>query len=150
MDYAQTIVYAAKIAKVPPSLLLAICMHETGLKNVINPHDGGSASIGICQIKLATAQSIGYKGTAKGLLNPKMNSMWAGKYLKKQMIRYKNNLCMATAAFNAGRFNNSLIMPGYPRNLKYVRQVQKNLDFSMRSKLSCKNIKIRKVAYESD
>lgn len=133
------IVLAAKVAKVSPELLLAICMHESGLKNVEVPHDGGSPTYGICQVKLGTAQMIGYKGTGKGLMNPTENAKWAAEYLKWQMERYNGNYCKAVSAYNAGTYNESDITPGKPRNLRYVRNVQAKLKYHLQPKLSCDN-----------
>lgn len=139
MDYASIILAAAKSIKVSGALLLAICTHESGLKNVTVPHDGGTPTYGICQVKLGTAQMIGYTGDAAGLLDPSTNAMWAGKYLKYQKNRYAQDWCMAVAAYNAGTYNESKVVPGKPRNLKYVRKVQEKLEESLQYKLSCEN-----------
>lgn len=137
MSYSLIILTAAKAAKVSGALLLAICMNESNLKNIQVPHDGGSTSFGICQIKKGTAEMLGYTGNDKGLMDPKVNAYWAAQYLKYQQKRYNQNLCMAVSAYNAGRYNESAILPGYPRNLKYVRRVQKNMEPHLQYKLSC-------------
>lgn len=108
----------------PPGLLSAICYIESHHKeNAINKHDGGSASYGACQIKLATAKSIGYTGTAKQLMRADVNVMWAGKYLKWQLKRYNNDPRKAVAAYNAG--SHKLNRKGFTRNNKYVIKVFK-------------------------
>ncbi len=86
----------------PPNLLSSVCYIETR-HNVskIHRHDGDSDSIGICQIKLKTAKWLGYKGDAKGLLDPKVNIYYAGKYLKYHMNRH-NNVSKAVIAYNQG------------------------------------------------
>jgi len=138
MTYAEIILAAAKTAKVSGSLLLAICTHETNLTNIVVYNDGNSPSYGICQIKLETAKMIGFKGRAKDLINPQVNAKWAALYLKYQEQRYgANKWCEMTAAYNAGSFSESKKFPGKPRNLKYVRRVQKNLDEELKNKLSC-------------
>lgn len=137
MDYINTIIFAAKTVKVPSALLLAICMHESKLNNHVNQFDGGSPSYGICQIKEDTARDMGFKGKTEKLMEPYTNAYYAAKYLKYQLQRYDNDFCRATAAYNAGTFNKSQVMPGYPRNLKYVRNVQKHLDHKLKNKLSC-------------
>lgn len=137
MTYAQIILATAKIVKVPGALLLAICMQETGLKNSVAPHDGGSPSVGICQVKLSTAQFLGFKGTHKDLMSPSTNAKYAALYLKYQLDRYSYDYCQATAAYNSGSFNESQKMPGYPRNLKYVRSVQNKMHPTHRYKLAC-------------
>lgn len=123
MTYDIIVLAAAKAAKVSGSLLLAICMHETGLKNVIVHQDGGSPTFGICQVKAETARMLGYEGKPEGLLNPEINAKYAALYLKKQLIRYDNDHKKAIAAYNAGRYNESIKYPGKPRNLKYLNKV---------------------------
>lgn len=80
---------------------------------------------------------MGYKGQPKGLMNPAINADIAAKYLKYQMDRYDNNWCKVTAAYNAGTFNESTKYPGLPRNVKYVRKVQKKLEKHLHYKLAC-------------
>lgn len=147
MTYELIILAAAKAAKVSGELLLAVCMHESNLKNVEVPHDGGSPTYGICQVKLGTAQMLGFTGNAKGLMVPEINAKWAAIYLKKQKERYDQDWCKAVAAYNAGRYNESKVSPGYPMNLKYVRKVQAKLEDHLRHKLSCDtNKKITNLA----
>ena len=42
---------------------------------------GRGGTIGLMQIKLATARGLGYTGTAEGLRNPETNLAWGVKYL---------------------------------------------------------------------
>jgi len=138
MTFTILIISAAKNVGVSSALLLAICTHESGLKNVIAYNDGNSHSYGICQIKKETAQMLGFKGKALDLMNPEVNAIWAAKYIKFQEDRYgKENWCKITAAYNAGKYSESEIVPGKPKNLKYVRLVQKKLDPRLRGKLDC-------------
>jgi soluble lytic murein transglycosylase-like protein len=87
-------------------------------------NDGGTPTYGICQVKYETAQMLGYSGQPSGLMDPKENAKWAANYLRYQQVRY-GDWCKAIAAYNAGRYNESTVMPGYPRNLKYVNNVKK-------------------------
>ena len=138
MTYATIILAAAKSMNISGSLLLAICTHETGLTNIVHHNDGGSPSIGICQVKYSTAKMLGFKGKENDLMNPVTNAKWAAKYLAYQIDRYgEEDWCKLTSAYNAGSYTESKISPGMPRNLKYVRKVQKKLDISLRDKLSC-------------
>ncbi len=139
MDYASIVIQAAKAVKVSSVLLLAICTHESNLNNITVPDDGGSSSIGICQIKEKTAFLLGYKGTAKGLLNPKTNAHFAALYLKYQYQRY-GDWCKATSAYNSGTFNESDKNPGKPKNLQYVLEVKKKLNKHFQNLLSCDNL----------
>jgi soluble lytic murein transglycosylase-like protein len=134
--YLETLILsAAKLAKVSGPLLLAICVQESNL----NPHahlpvDGKTPTYGICQIKLETAGMIGFNGDAKELMKPEVNALWAGKYLK---YRYDGDSCKAVAAYNAGTYNESKKVPGKPRNLKYVKNVQGKLEDRNKIMLVC-------------
>lgn len=150
MTFTAIILAAALTAQVSPKLLLAICMQESNLQNVIVPHDGGTPTYGICQVKLGTAQMIGYTGTAQGLMDPATNAKWAANYLKYQKDRYDHDWCKAVAAYNAGRYNESTVSPGYPKNLKYVRGVQKRMDVDLQHRLQCETNKgLREIAQEN-
>lgn len=154
MTYAEIILAAAVKAKVSGSLLLAICTHETNLKNTIVYNDGPSHSYGICMVKYETAQMLGFKGKAEELMNEKVNAKFAAKYLKYQEKRYFVNSnvndklidklidkpidwCKLAAAYNAGSYLESKKVPGKPKNLKYVRKVQKMLPEHLKDMLSC-------------
>jgi soluble lytic murein transglycosylase-like protein len=137
MVYSTLILSIAKSIGVPGALLLAICTHESGLTNVIAPHDHGSPSYGLCQVKEDTAKTLGYRGDGKGLMNPQTNVEYAAKYLKMQLDRYEGDWCRATAAYNAGSFNESTKSPGKPRNFKYIRRVVLHLDREHKDLLIC-------------
>jgi soluble lytic murein transglycosylase-like protein len=135
MDFTTIILLAAKKIGVSGYLLLAICTHETGLTNKVVQHDGGTPTFGVCQVKLGTAKMVGYDIKGDDLMNPEVNAEVAGAYLKYQIDRYDGNICKATASYNAGRYNPSMKAIGNPRNLKYLRSVQKLLGPDMRHKL---------------
>jgi soluble lytic murein transglycosylase-like protein len=144
MTYSAIILAAAKAAKVSGALLLAICTQETGLNNVTVQRDGGSPSYGICQVKYDTAHMFGFKGRPEDLSNSFTNAKYAAKYLKYQETRpddpnggYGDNWCKLAAAYNAGRFNPNKYKKNLPRNLKYVRLVQKLIDENLKDRLSC-------------
>lgn len=136
MTFTQIILSAAKTAKTSSLILLAICTHESKLTNITVFNDGGSPTYGICGIKYETAQMLGYSGKPEGLLNPKENAKWAANYLRYQQVRY-GDWCKAVAAYNAGRFNESKKMPGFPRNLKYVINVRNNVNKHFQNLISC-------------
>jgi soluble lytic murein transglycosylase-like protein len=134
------ILNAAKAASVPGWLFLAICNHESGLvPSAIVHNDGGSPSIGLCQIKKGTAQSLGFKGTQKDLLNPKTNAKYAALYLKSQLNKY-GSLCKGVAAYNSGTYNEHKIQH-IPRNIKYVHKIQALLDNDKKELLNCRKQK---------
>jgi soluble lytic murein transglycosylase-like protein len=135
--FETIILMAAKAAKVSGALLLAVCTHESGLNNVYVPHDGGSPTYGVCQIKYDTAVGVGYKGDPKGLMDPKTNAKFAARYLKFQESRYNGDFVKMAAAYNAGTYNESKKVPGCPRNLAYIKNVQKQLEDNLQFNLSC-------------
>lgn len=90
-------------------IVLSICWVESKHKNVINKHDGGSPSYGICQVKLDTANWMkeynripGKPITSKDLMNPDVNVYYAERYLRYQLKVYKNDINCAISAYNAG------------------------------------------------
>jgi len=137
MDYSTIILAAAKVIGVPGSLLLAICTHESGLRNIIAPQDHGSASYGICQVKVETAKMVEPNANVTYILHPENNAKIAAKYLKTQLDRYDGDWCKATAAYNSGTYNPSTKVPGKPRNLKYVKAVTLHLDEEHKDFLIC-------------
>ena len=96
----------------PQGMLKAVCYVETKHDvNAVSYYDGKTHSYGICQVKLETARWLGFKGTEKELMKPKINIYYAGKYLAYQMRRYKNDVHRAITAYNRGNakklnFNN--------------------------------------------
>lgn len=113
---------------IPLGLLSALCMVETGHRDVVVPHDGGSASIGVCQVKLSTAKRFDSSLTQSKLLKRDVNVRLAGQELLRQYQRY-GNWCWAVAAYNAGRLN--MHGSGLPRNVRYVRKVERHLGRSL-------------------
>lgn len=70
----------------------------------MNYSDGPADSIGVCQIQLNTAKMFGFSGTAKELLKPRTNIMYASEYLRWQLIRYDHDVYKAIAAYNSGTY----------------------------------------------
>jgi soluble lytic murein transglycosylase-like protein len=95
--FAMTTMY-----HLPPDLLSKVCFVESSYrKNIIKVDSNGLHSVGICQIQLRTAQSLGFKGTEKDLLDPRINVKYAGAYLSYQFDRY-GSWVKAIKAYNAG------------------------------------------------
>ncbi len=137
---------AAKLVGVPHTLLLAVCMTETNLKHVDSPNDGKTTSYGVCQVKLETAQFMGKVHKKKDLVgfqesdmrSVQNNAMVAAFYLKYQIKRYDGDFCKAVAAYNAGRYKESLENPGQPFNLIYVQKVRSKIsDEEFAKELDC-------------
>lgn len=87
---------------IPAGLLMALCSVESNL----NPHaytanDGGSPSIGMCQVKLETARRFIPGVTTGDLMRKPVNLMAAALYLQHQFRRY-GSWRLAIAAYNTG------------------------------------------------
>lgn len=137
MTYSAIILAVAKKIGVAGALLLAICTQESGLTNAYVLHDGGSPSIGVCQLKFETAKMLGFKGHASDLMNVNTNATYAAKYLAYQRTRYGDNWHMLAASYNAGSYNPSPKVVGCPRNLKYVKAVKSRLDGVYHARMAC-------------
>lgn len=113
---------AAVSEDVPVELLSAICFVESSHRStVVNKNDGGSDSIGLCQVKYETAKQMGFIGNAKDLSNAFLNSIYAAKYLRHQLSRYGSNWLLAISAYNAGTAKRAA--SGAPVNKDYVNKV---------------------------
>lgn len=122
MTLALYFVVTSQAFSLPVGLLSALCYVESAhTPSAVHFDDGGSTSNGVCQIKLNTARMIGFKGTAKQLMNPKTNIHWSGKYLKRQLDRYDGIPVKAIAAYNAGKYR--VNKAGLIMNRKYVKKV---------------------------
>lgn len=138
MDTISIILSAAKLVGVSGNLLLAICAHESlGFTQNYVAKDKGTPSYGSCQIKKKTAEFLGYKGDPNKLNNIEINSYWAARYLKYQQNRYGTNWIKLTSSYNAGSYRESYLNPGCPKNMRYVRLVQKKLPLSLQNRLQC-------------
>lgn len=109
-----------KALNLPNGLLESICFVESGHNiEALSPQDGGSPSLGICQVKLASAKAVGFKGTAKQLMQPEINIHYAAKILSYQLTRYDFNYPRAITAYNKGRSDGSGFS-AYYRKVKAV------------------------------
>jgi hypothetical protein len=87
----------------PPGLLASLCYVEsTHNVNAVHHDDGGTDSLGVCQVKQSTAKWMGHGGTEKDLMEPAVNVYYAAKYLAYQGRRYKGNWTRAMVAYNRG------------------------------------------------
>ena len=118
----HTLEHAAAHAKVPYRILAAVCWVESHHNpKAINKNDKGSPSYGICQVKEATARSLGFHGPTRNLYNTYTNARYAALYLHKQYLRYGKNWAKAISAYNRGHYSKSLT------NSEYVHKVIKHL-----------------------
>lgn len=122
---ALTLVFLSVTAtfNLPAGLLSALCFVESGHHvQAINLSDHGSPSLGLCQVKLATARGLGFRGPEKELTtNARINAHYAGAYMRYQLNRYHGNTTMAIGAYNSGTFrvNNK----GTAVNSRYIVRV---------------------------
>ncbi len=116
---------AAKAASVPPLMLIAMCFNETGLQNVVNVNDGGSASYGICQVKFKTAKMLSRAVKPSQLMHPQTNAHLAAMYLKYQLTRYEHPFCSVNA-YNRGHTASCTanINTAYVRKVKFLMQTK--------------------------
>ena len=77
-EYAEMVAAHARANGVPEALVHRVIMRESRYQ----PHlVGRGGTIGLMQIKLATARGVGYSGPAEGLLDPDTNLTYGVKYL---------------------------------------------------------------------
>ncbi len=77
-DYNELVARHAQANGVPEALVHRVIVRESRYQ----PHlVGRGGTIGLMQIKLATARSLGYTGSAEGLRDPDTNLTYAVKYL---------------------------------------------------------------------
>jgi soluble lytic murein transglycosylase-like protein len=77
-DYAEMVAAHARANGVPETLVHRVIMRESRYQPGLVGHGG---TIGLMQIKLATARGLGYTGDAAGLRDPDTNLTYAVKYL---------------------------------------------------------------------
>jgi soluble lytic murein transglycosylase-like protein len=77
-DYAEMVAMHARANGVPEALVHRVIMRESRYQPGLVGHGG---TVGLMQIKLATARGLGYTGDAAGLRDPDTNLTYAVKYL---------------------------------------------------------------------
>ena len=77
-DYDALIAKHARANYVPAALVHRVIQRESKYRPDLVGHGG---TIGLMQIKLATARGLGYTGDAAGLRDPNTNLTYAVKYL---------------------------------------------------------------------
>jgi soluble lytic murein transglycosylase-like protein len=97
--YGSIISKYAKQYGVPVELAHAVVRIESNF----NPKARGSAGeIGLMQIKPATARSMGYSGSKKGLYDPETNIRYGMKYLSMAHELGGGETCGTILRYNAG------------------------------------------------
>jgi len=77
-EYEALVATHAQANGVPPALVHRVILRESRYQPHLVGHCG---CIGLMQIKLATARSLGYTGDAAGLRDPNTNLTYGVKYL---------------------------------------------------------------------
>ncbi|MCC7345970.1 MAG: transglycosylase SLT domain-containing protein [Variibacter sp.] len=98
-DLAALIAAKAHKHGVPIDLAHAIVTVESNYNPMVT---GGGATLGLMQIKHATARGMGYTGTAQELYDPATNLEWGMKYLGTARRLAKGDLCGTVLRYQAG------------------------------------------------
>ncbi|MGQ0445276.1 MAG: transglycosylase SLT domain-containing protein [Beijerinckiaceae bacterium] len=99
--YDEMIAGAAKIHGVPEAFVHRIVMRESRY----NPRLMHRHCFGLMQIKYATARGMGYRGDARGLLDPQVNLTYAVPYLANAYRLAGGDEDRAAALFSGGYYH---------------------------------------------
>jgi len=99
--YETLITTHAQANLVPEDLVHRIIIRESKYQASLL---GRGGAIGLMQIKLATARSLGYTGTAEGLRDPATNLMYGIKYLAGAFRAANGNHDRAVHYYAAGYY----------------------------------------------
>jgi soluble lytic murein transglycosylase-like protein len=99
--YETLITTHAQANLVPEDLVHRVIIRESKYKASLL---GSGGAIGLMQIKLATARSLGYTGTAEGLRDPATNLMYGIKYLAGAFRAANGNHDRAVHYYAAGYY----------------------------------------------
>jgi soluble lytic murein transglycosylase-like protein len=91
--------YAAE-NDVPLSLAHAVIKQESGY----NARATGRGTLGLMQIKPATARGMGYRGSAEGLYDPATNLKWGMKYLGGAYKLGGGDTCATALRYQGGHY----------------------------------------------
>ena len=95
----QSVIQKHALAEgVPLALAHAIVRSESGF----NPNVTNAGAQGLMQIKLQAAQTVGYQGTADGLLDANTNLRFGMRYLGRIYQATKGDACRTIAIYRSG------------------------------------------------
>jgi|GEM_PF-1677410 soluble lytic murein transglycosylase-like protein len=126
----QSVIQKHALAEgVPLALAHAIVRSESGF----NPNVTNAGAQGLMQIKLQAAQTVGYQGTADGLLDANTNLRFGMRYLGRIYQSTKGDACRTIAIYRSGNpatatdntycakaFKDEASKDGEPRNLSKI------------------------------
>jgi soluble lytic murein transglycosylase-like protein len=101
-DFEAMISTHAKANHVPEALVHRVILRESKYHPELIGHGG---TIGLMQIKLATAKALGYAGDAAGLRDPNTNLTYGVKYLAGAYRAADGNHELAIRYFAAGYYD---------------------------------------------
>lgn len=121
--YQRLIERVAERHRLDPDLLTALVEVESGRDASARSRKG---ALGLAQLMPETARRFG----ARDLLDAEENLEAAARYLRYLLRRYRGDIRLALAAWNAGegaveRFGG---VPPYPETIGFIRKVMKRLD----------------------
>jgi soluble lytic murein transglycosylase-like protein len=90
----------ARLYDMPESLIHRVIQRESDY----NPAARNGPYYGLMQIALPTAQTMGYKGPANGLLDADTNLKYAGKYLRGAWLVSRGNQDKAVSWYARGYY----------------------------------------------
>jgi soluble lytic murein transglycosylase-like protein len=100
-EYDALVATHARANAVPEALVHRVIVRESRYQPALV---GRGGTIGLMQIKLATARSLGYTGTAEGLRDPETNLTYAVKYLAGAYRAANGNHNRAVAYYAGGYY----------------------------------------------
>jgi soluble lytic murein transglycosylase-like protein len=100
-QYEALIATHAKANAVPVALVHRVIVRESRYQAALV---GRGGTIGLMQIKLATAHGLGYSGDAEGLRDPNTNLMYGVKYLAGAYRTANGDHDRAVAYFASGYY----------------------------------------------
>jgi soluble lytic murein transglycosylase-like protein len=100
-EYDVLVATHARANGLPEALVHRVIVRESRYQPALV---GRGGTIGLMQIKLATARSLGYTGTAEGLRDPETNLTYAVKYLAGAYRAANGNHNRAVAYYAGGYY----------------------------------------------
>lgn len=121
-DLKPLVESAAKAQDLKPDLIRAVIRHESASYACAVSEKG---ALGLMQLMPEVAQQFGVDP-----LDPKQNVAAGAQYLKQLMTRYKGDLKLTLAAYNAGpqRVDADKKVPDIPETTAYVDAILKDLN----------------------
>ncbi len=118
-EYAEEINQAALQYKVDPALVRAVIHAESGFNAQARSPKG---AIGLMQLMPATARLLGVANPRQ----PRENIHGGARYLAEMLARFRNDITLATAAYNAGpqAVQKHAGVPPYAETQVYVQRVR--------------------------